>query len=174
MNYIRGESGRIMSPAKRSHSHNHARRQSEALRLIESPVLLAEIKDEHARAHAVIRMQHSLSKKSRRAGEGCSVRMTGIADGRISRKLELMFCEYCGGNPMKYLQHMRLKNALTLLVHQNLSMAVASRRSSFEEDACFTAFSAPPMALRLASPERISGSSGRLPRHCFLPHNLII
>ena len=46
----------IMSPAKRSHSHNHARRQSEALRLIESPVLLAEIKDEHARAHAVIRM----------------------------------------------------------------------------------------------------------------------
>ena len=68
------------------------------------------------------------------------IRLTDIADSVFlsTRQLERLFNEYCGETPMKYLQHMRLKNALTLLVHQNLGVAAASRQSGFEDVAYFT------------------------------------
>lgn len=69
-----------------------------------------------------------------------SIRLADIAGSAFlsPRQLERLFQEYYKESPMKYLQKMRLKKALTLLVRQEASVASAARQSGFEDISYFT------------------------------------
>lgn len=54
------------------------------------------------------------------------------------RQLQRLFQSYYSESPMKYLQKMRLENALDLLVRRKLSVAAAARQSGFEDISYFT------------------------------------
>lgn len=68
------------------------------------------------------------------------IRLADIAGSAFlsPRQLERLFQEYYKESPMKYLQKMRLKKALTLLVRQEASVASAARQSGFEDISYFT------------------------------------
>lgn len=55
-----------------------------------------------------------------------------------ARQLERLFQEYYEESPMKYLQKMRLKKALNLLVQQGQSVTFAAQQSGFEDVSYFT------------------------------------
>lgn len=67
------------------------------------------------------------------------VRIADIAQSAFMsvRQLERLFIRFYAESPMKHLQQMRMKNALTLLVRRNESVASAAVRSGFEDPSYF-------------------------------------
>lgn len=55
-----------------------------------------------------------------------------------SRQLQRLFKRYFCVSPMKYLQRMRLKRALTLLINQDISITDAAAQSGFDDVSYFT------------------------------------